>query len=177
MTNFKMTFIDEKDFGKYEIEHPETNVAGRGDVFITIDYKDNHRERCHLRNTLLRKGKVALAKSLSNDVSEVYDYYINRMLFGTNGVSSDTPKYVDESRSGLFGSTILAKNVISSVDTSAPTTAIFTSVITHDEANGEELSEMALEMKNGELYSMLTFPVLTKTSQMQLTINWRITLL
>lgn len=177
MNNPKLIFIPENKFNSYVIENPETNVSGRGDVFITIEYDDNRKERCYLRNTLLRKGKIALAKSLANDVSEVYNFYINRMLFGTNGVSGDTPKYVDDSRSGLFGSTVLSKTVISSIDSSAPTTAIFTSVITKDEANGEELSEMALEMKNGELYSMLTFPVLTKTSQMQLTINWRITLL
>jgi hypothetical protein len=53
----------------------------------------------------------------------------------------------------------------------------FTSVIAFDDANGHNLNEMALRMYNGDLYSMATFPDLGKTSNMQITCNWRITML
>ena len=36
------------------------------------------------------------------------------------------------------------------------------------------LSEMALVMASGDLYSMVTFQDLTKTSAMQITYNWRL---
>ncbi len=155
----------------------QSDVRARGDVEIIIDYDDGKQERREMRNTLLRKGKVALAKSLTNDVEDPYNFFINRMLFGTSGTSSGTPKFIDETRNGLFGTTLINKTVISSVDESAPTTAIFTSVVTFDEGNGSSLSEMLLQMLNGDAYSMITFPDLGKTSSMQLTFNWRISFL
>lgn len=154
-----------------------THVQGRGDVEIIIDYDDGRQERREMRNTLLRKGKVALAKSLANDVADPYDFFIDRMLFGTNGTASGTPKFVDETRNGLFGTTLVNKPVISSVDESAPTTAIFTSVVTFTEGNGSSLNEMLLQMASGDAYSMITFPDLGKTSSMQLTFNWKISFL
>lgn len=154
-----------------------SNVKIKGDVEITIEDKDGTREKHELENTILQNGKVAQAKVLTNDVEDPFDFYIDAMVFGTNGATGGTPKYVDESRSGLFGTTLLTKNVISSRDDSAPTTAILTSVISFDEANGSTLNEMALKMKNGQLYSMITFPDLNKTSTQQLTINWRISFL
>jgi len=155
----------------------ESEVKSRGDVEIVVDYADGRRETHDIHNTILQTGKVALAKVLTNDVEDPFDFYIESMTFGTNGATGGTPKYVDESRSGLFGTTLLTKNVISSRDDAAPTTAILTSVIAYDEGNGSTLNEMALRMKNADLYSMITFPDLNKTSVMQLTINWRISFL
>jgi hypothetical protein len=34
------------------------------------------------------------------------------------------------------------------------------------------LNEMALQMANGDLYSMVSFPDLTKTSEMSIIWNW-----
>ena len=138
------------------IPEPEEDQNLRGDVEVVIDHKDGKQERRSFKNTILRAGKVALAKSLANDVEDPYDFYISNMLFGTNGTTGGTPKFVDESRTGLFGTTLLTKNVISSVDETAPTTAIFTSVVTFTEGNGNNLNEMALRMADGDLYSMIT---------------------
>ena len=146
----------------------------RGFAKINIEYKDGAKELLEVNNTILQLGKQALTKCLTNDVNDPYDFYIESMVFGTNGAVGGTAKYVDESRTGLFGTTLLTKSVISSIDTAAPSTAIFTSVVTFDEGNGSALNEMALKMKNGELYSMLTFPDVNKTSSIQLTINWYI---
>jgi hypothetical protein len=68
----------------------------------------------------------------------------------------------------------LVKPVLASVDPTVLTQVIFTSVITFEEAIGITLNEMALQMANGELYSMTTFPDLGKTEEMQLVFNWRI---
>ena len=155
----------------------ESEVTSRGDVEIVIEYDDGRKESHEMCNTILQTGKVALAKMLTNDVEDPFDFYINSMVFGTNGATGGTPKYVDESRSGLFGTTLLTKNIISSRDDAAPTTAILTSVVTFDEGNGNTLNEMALKMKSADFYSMITFPDLNKTSTMQLTINWRISFL
>ena len=38
----------------------------------------------------------------------------------------------------------------------------------------DQLNEMALQMANGQLYSMTTFPDLNKTEDMQITFNWRL---
>ncbi|MCL5459921.1 hypothetical protein M3M33_14890, partial [Loigolactobacillus coryniformis] len=82
-------------------------------------------------------------------------------------------KFVATSRNGLFGITQASKPVIASVDPNIPSQVIFTSVISFSEANGAVLNEMALQMATGNLYSMVTFPDLTKTAQMQITWNWR----
>jgi len=161
----------------HKVCNQRTDTVARGDVEVVIDYKDGSRETCEMKNTVLRKGKSALASSLANQVNDPYDFYIESMTFGSNGASGATPKYVEDTRTGLFGTTLLTKNVISSIDTDAPTEVILTSVVAYDEAVGYALNEMALKMKSGYLYSMITFPDLNKTSQMQLTINWKISFL
>lgn len=155
----------------------ESTITGCGKVDINIEYTDGSHKLIKVNNTILRAGKVAMASVLTNDINDAFDFYIESMVFGTNGTSGGTPKFVDENRSGLFGTTLLTKPVLSSIDTAAPTTAILTSVIPHGEGNGSALSEMGLKMKSGDLYSMLSFPDLNKTSSMQLTFNWRISIL
>jgi len=94
------------------------------------------------------------------------------MLFGDEGTTSGVPKYVNADRNGLFGPTLLSKPIISSLDASIPTQAIFTSVVTFDELVGVNISEIALQMATADLYSMATFPDLGKTSDIQITFNW-----
>ena len=96
------------------------------------------------------------------------------MLFGDGGTQSGVKKYVNAGREGLFGVTRLSKPVISSIDGSIPTQVILTSVIKFDEIIGVTLNEMALQMADGDLYSMTTFADLNKTEDMQLTLNWKL---
>lgn len=145
-----------------------------GTVQRVIEYKDGRKEFLEYPNTVLRTGRGALAKSLSNNVNSVYEYYINRMLFGDGGTSGGTLKAVDTLRTGLFGITRASKPVIAVVDPELPTQVVFTSVLTFDDANGYALNEMALQMASGDLYSMVTFADLNKTSSMQITFNWRL---
>ena len=133
-----------------------------------------------MKNTILDAGRDALAACLTNDINDPFDFYIKSMIFGTNGTTGDgtTTRYVDSGRNGLFGTTLITNPVFSSISTGSPATAIFTSILAYSSlANGSALSEMALVMANDNLYSMITFPSLTKTSNMQLTINWSISVL
>ena len=154
-----------------EISSP---IKVKGHVFVTIDYDDGRQEKFDFPNTILRKGREALASSLANSIGSSYNFYISRMLFGDGGTVSGSVKFVNTERNGLFGITRANKPVISTVDPDIPSQVIFTSVITKSEANGSVLNEMALQMNDGDLYSMVTFPDLTKTDQMQITWNWRL---
>ena len=155
----------------------EQNV--RGDVEMIIDYKSGKREVHEMKNTILDAGKAALAASLTNNINDPYDFYISNMIFGTNGTTGDgvTMRYIDSGRTGLFGTTVLNNPVLASVSSGSPATAVFTSIIGYDQVNGLALSEMALVMANGSLYSMISFPSLNKMIGQQITINWTISVL
>ena len=145
-----------------------------GEVERIIDYDDGRQEIAFFKNTILSSGREALAAALTNDDDDVYSYYVSQMIFGDGGTTGGTTKFVNASRTGLFGITRANKPVIAIRDANVRTQANFTSVIAKSEANGYVLNEMALQMNNGDLYSMLTFPDMTKTSSMQITWIWRV---
>jgi hypothetical protein len=147
----------------------------KGEISAIIEFLDNKKESIEFKNTILRMGRMALASSLANDFGGDFDYFISRMVFGDGGSSgTGVPKQVNTERNGLFGSARVSKPVISNIDPNNPTQVIFTSVVSFEEANGFTLNEMALQMRTGDLYSMATFPGITKTNQMQITWSWRI---
>jgi hypothetical protein len=123
-------------------------------------------------NTVLNGGKSALAACLANAIDTVFSFYITTLLVGTNGVSGSTPKTIDPSRTGLFGATLLSKPVSVSIDSVNTNLLHITAVLSSSDGNGSSLSEIALQMANGDLFSMFTFPVITKTSAIQITIVW-----
>lgn len=153
-----------------------------GFVEFIIQHKNGYLERYSRKNTILRKGKEALAATLANsnislstgEPSDRNSFNISRMVFGDGGTVNNSPKTVPDSRTSLFGTKRISKPVIASIDPKVRTEVIFTAVATYSDGNGTIINEMALEMANGELYSMVTFPDLTKTSQIQITWNWRI---
>jgi hypothetical protein len=150
----------------------EVNVFGH--VYGQIEHKDGTKVHFDFPNTILSKGRQALASSLAKNFTGDFDFYISRMLFGNGGTTEDgTKKYVNTSRNGLFGTLVASKPVMSSIDSDMPYQAIFTSVLRFDEANGL-INEMALQMSNEQLYSMVTFPDLNKSDEMQITFNWRL---
>ncbi len=154
-----------------------SNVALKGEVQALIDYKDGRQtiiDYEYIPNTVLRGGRVALAQTLANKISSEFSFFILRMVFGDGGTLNGVKKYVNYDRNGLFGTTRLAKPVLATIDPNLPTQVIFTSVITFTDIVGVALSEMALQMNSGDLYSMTTFPDLTKTAEMQITWNWKI---
>jgi hypothetical protein len=150
------------------------DIKALGHVNGTIEYTDGRKEEFSFKNTVLMKGRQALAKSLARSFEGEYNLYISRMIFGDGGTASGTKKNVNVSRNGLFGTEVVSKPVLSNVDSNLPNQVTFTSVLRFNEANGSALNEMALQMSSGDLYSMVTFPDLNKTSEMQITFNWRL---
>lgn len=149
-------------------------IKPQGHVDALIEHKDGVKSILSFPNTVLLTGRRALARSLANNFGDSYEFFVARMLFGDGGTQSGVKKVVDSGREGLFGVTRVAKPVISNIDEEIPAQVIFTSVITFDEAVGVTLNEMALQMANGEFFSMVTFPNLSKTEDMQITWNWRL---
>jgi hypothetical protein len=141
---------------------------------MMIEARDGSRQIVEFRNTILRTGREALALSLANRVGDDFDFFINRMLFGDGGTTGGVPKTVAADRNGLFGSTRASKPVIANIDPNNSTQVVFTSVLSYDEGNNFTLNEMALQLHTGDLYSMATFPGITKTPQIQVTFNWRL---
>lgn len=149
-------------------------ITCRGDVKAVIEYLDGTSEILEFRNTILRKGRAAVASSLANVYGGEYEFFISRMLFGDGGTQGGVPKSVSSDRNGLFGVSRVVKPVIANIDPLNTTQVVFTSVVSRDDGNGFTLNEMALQMANGDLYSMATFPGVSKTSQMQITWSWRL---
>lgn len=143
-----------------------------GDVQIIIATKNQPTLIINKHNRILRAAKVATTNALINEYGDVYSYYIANAIVGTNGVTGGVPKVVEETRTALFGTTLLTKPVIASLDET--TRSVFTFVIGTEDGNGNNINEMALVMANDELYSMITLGNIAKTSDMQLTINWYI---
>lgn len=146
----------------------------KGHVFFDIVFKDGHCEKIDFPNTVLTNGKRVAPLVLANQIGDRFDYYITKMLFGDGGTDSGTKKYVAAGRNGLFGTTRLAKPVVATIDNLLPSQVNFTAVVKFEDAVGVTLNEMALQMSNGDLYSMTTFSDLTKTDEMQLTITWSV---
>lgn len=139
-------------------------------------------EVVEFRNTILKSGREALALSLANRIGGDFDFFVSRMLFGDGGSVGGSPKAVQADRTALFGTTRVSKPVVANIDPNDGTQVIFTSVVSYDEGNGFDINEMALQLHGSvssggnapSLYSMATFPGVSKTSLMQLTFNWRI---
>lgn len=150
------------------------SVKPQGEVDICIEYKDGNGEMTTVKNTVLTTGRLALANGLANQIGSSFDFYVTRMIFGDAGTTGGVKKVVNAGRNGLFGVTQVSKPALANSDTSVTAQVIFTSVILFSEGVGLTLNEMALQMANGDLFSMTTFPDLNKTADMQITFNWRL---
>jgi hypothetical protein len=147
-----------------------------GFIEIIVEYKDKSQSKNHyFQNIVLNKGREALTAMLVNEPGSI-NTYVENMLFGDGGMDRELQKkkVVSSDRNSLFGITRAKKSVISQIDPLAPTQAIFTAVLSFEDANDITLNEMALQLNTENLFSMATFPDLGKTDQMQITFNWRI---
>lgn len=147
-----------------------------GRVEAIIEYSNGKKTTISVDNTVLNLGKLALAKTLANDTGAYTNFYVNRMIFGDSGTSSGEPKIVSANRTALFGATVANKPVIAAINPDNTAQAIFTATLTYSDAVGYALSEMALVLNNNDLFSMVTFPDLTKTVNMQIVFNWYVSM-
>lgn len=154
-----------------------SDIKAVGTVEAIIEYSNGKKIKLATPNTVLILGRTAIVNTLINNTGEYPNLYINRMVFGDGGVDgTGTPKLVTTNRTGLFGTVRSSKPVVSTANPDNTTQAIFTSVLTYEDANGYALSEMALVLINGDYYSMVTFPSITKNSSMQITWNWSVSM-
>jgi hypothetical protein len=148
-----------------------------GGIVALIEYKDRHKTPEVLRfpNVVLNRGRMTLAGFLAGQLTQ-QNIFVKNMLFGDGGYDHQQglKRNVDSDRNSLFGVTRVSKPVVAQIDPMVPTQAIFTAVITFEEANGSTLNEMALQLSDQNFFSMATFPDLGKTNQMQITWNWRL---
>lgn len=152
------------------------DIKSSGSCEIIIDYCDGKREVIVHHNKVLRDGRIALAKTLGNSFGSAFEYFITGISFGNGGTVGGAPRVIDDTRSGLFSAVLTTKAVITSIDSATPTQVTFTSVLTYSELVGEIINEMALKFRSGDYFSMVTFGDITKTIDMQITFNWRISL-
>jgi hypothetical protein len=154
------------------------NIKSFGNVSIKIEnVLTNEIKKIEIKNAVLNTGTQALANCLANKIDGSFSFYVNRMLFGDGGTTNSVPKHVSKERTGLFGITRAIKPVIATIDPNLLSKVNFTTILGTEEANGYNINEIALQMSNGDLYSMATFADLNKTSSIQITFNWQITIL
>jgi hypothetical protein len=153
------------------------STACYGHVTGKIINKNGTESIIDFKNAVLVGGRAELVKVLANKIGSSYEQFVSRMIFGDGGTDGTTIRYVDADRTGLFGITRATKPVIASIDSTNTTQVVFTSVLGFADANGYNLSEMALVLNNDILYSMATFAPLSKTSDIQIIWNWRVNLL
>lgn len=151
----------------------DESIKLNGVLEQVTEWKDGHVEVCEYKNKVLDKGRQALARTLAGDLDSEFSFYISRMLFGDGGTQGGVKKYMYANRNGLFGTTRLAKPVIANINNSVPEQVIVTCVIRFDELVGVTINEMATQLGNGDIYSMVTFPDVNKTADMQITYNWK----
>lgn len=149
-------------------------INSRGTIQFKTDFDDGTFSTSLVKNKILLGGRRSLAKTIGNLTGGNFQFYIARMLFGVNGTLNGSVKKVEENRTSLFGPIALAKPVIVSYDEDRPDQVIYTSVINKSELINQTINEIALEMANGELFSMATFGNVTKTGQMAITWNYKI---
>lgn len=143
---------------------------------IVTDLKKNENKLYH-ENTILLSGKNLMARSLAGEIDDQLDY-IRSIEFGIGGLKNDsTPKKVKPEMTSLFLSSGTEVLVGRSWSNSYPTQATFTGTLNTETANGLDINEAALKTARGDLFSMVTFPSLTKTSNLQITSHWDIVFL
>jgi hypothetical protein len=152
----------------------ELDISSHGKIFITVENADGTVAVMAVKNKVLLAGRTALAQSLANQFGGQYQFYIARVLFGSNGTVGGAPRFVSDSQEGLFGPVMLAKPVIATIDPNIPTRVVFTTTVSFSEMVGGVINEMALEMANGNVFSLATFGDINKTGTMQLVWNWRL---
>ena len=156
----------------------EDGVDPKGIVTMTIrDLEGNIIRQEVFNNAVLKKGREAMAASLANKYGTSFENYVSYMIFGDGGQDGENLKYVNANRTGLFGVTRASKSVVSVIDTTNKFQITFNAILSYEDANGYTLNEMALQLENGDLFSMATFGGISKTSSMQITWQWAISFL
>jgi hypothetical protein len=154
----------------------ESEIKHLGEIHIIQTNLDGTKLEKKVKNKVLYTGRSALAASLANSFGGSYNFFISNVLFGSNGTIGGVPRFIDDGRDGLFGPTILSKPVLATINPDFTTQVTFTTVVAFDEVVGQVINEMALQMADSSVFSMATFGDINKTNTMQLTWNWKLSM-
>ena len=155
----------------------KSKIETKGYISCLIEYDDGLKETVDFNNSVKLKGKSAIGKILLNQVGDVNSFFINRMLFGDGGRNGGIPRIVEQDNNSLFGTVRVVKPVVSTANPNDSTEIRFSSTLGKEDGNGIHIDEMSLQMENGDLFSMATWPGFVKASNMQITFTWKIVLI
>src|SRR5581483_4525077 len=144
-------------------------ITPKGLIKAKVRYKNGEYKVLQFPNHVLNGGKEFLAKCLLEGSPKLN---IAFMLFGDGGTTNGNPKDVLLTQDKLNGVVRVKKPVVAQIDPESPTQVIFSTVVKEDEGNGFALNEMGLELSDGTLYSLSTFPDFNKTDQMEVDWSW-----
>ena len=148
----------------------KNKILTSGHIISKIRHLNGSVESFAFSNTILNSAKARMASFLIHENPK--PMYITNMLFGDGAFEAGQNKEVNVAQTSLFGIVRANKEVVRQVDPEIPTQLIFSVTLEHEDANGFTLNEMALQMNDGELFSISTFQNLTKTDQMALDWIW-----
>lgn len=132
-------------------------------------------------NNVLNVGRMALLQGLANTAVQPRVYF-DRCIVGGGGSyqpepgGSYIPYDVSRARTGLFGGTALDEVAIvttCNTDSSGSPYAIVSAVLgSQSQANDQYVNEVALKLKSGDLYALVTWAGLNKTSSIEVVLDW-----
>jgi len=143
-----------------------------GQINLIIKQNDqiNH---LHYKNQLLNSGRRFLLSHLMPRPSST-PIFLKNILFGDGGTVDGKVRQVVPEMEQLFGVTRMKKEAVVQVNPEISTQLLLTVVVSESEGNDFTLNEMALELSDGTLFSLATFPDFNKTDKMELTWLWSI---
>ena len=68
------------------------SIESRGTVQIICEHVDGHKDEIVVKNNVLRKGRRAMARALTNNIGDSFQFYVTRMLFGDGGTNDGVKK-------------------------------------------------------------------------------------
>jgi len=148
----------------------QDKILVRGHIIRKIRYLDGSVESFEFPNTLLNSAKVRMADFLINENPK--PIYITHILFGDGVFEAGQKKEPNPTQTSLLGIVRASKKVVKQVDPEIPTQLVFSVTLENEDANGHVLNEMALQMNDGELFSISTFPNLTKAEDFAVDWLW-----
>jgi hypothetical protein len=145
------------------------NISTIGRISLLV----NKVEKFTFKNQLLNPGRRFLLSNLIPRPSSS-PIFIKSILFADGGTHNNEVRMVEPEMEHPFGVIRMRKEVISQVNPEVPTEALFSVTVGENEGNDFTLNEMGLELSNGDLFSLATFPDFNKTSQMALDWSWSV---
>lgn len=150
----------------------------RGDLEIVVREVNTNRRlrRMVIKNTITYAGMLAPLYLLAHDVVTPADYQITHLWVGTGQVPptrGDTALQIPTSADPTTGGKLVLGPSNRTV-TPATSELVITATLTAGRANGNLITEVALFLANGKMFSRQVTPDVSKTALVEVDYTWRI---